>query len=92
MTHVVSISDLRKNIADYVDRVWAGDEVLIKDEKKDITKVRMTKVAGYDKVRYEKALRRVAGIFTAKNHPEWRTKKDIVNWLNNSRKADERTF
>lgn len=41
---------------------------------------------------FKKALDSAAGVFTAKNHPEWRTKKDVIKWLEKSRAEADRTF
>lgn len=49
--------------------------MLIKDNKKKKTVAQITKVHSFDPVAYEQALRKAAGVFTAENHPEWRTKK-----------------
>ncbi len=92
MTITVSISDFRQNISDYISQVQAGNTVVLKDEKKGIEVAEMKGKKQFDPVAFDRALRRAAGVFTAKNHPEWRTKRDIVRWLEKSRKADDRNF
>jgi len=92
MTLTVSVSDLRGNISQYLERVMKGTRVLIRDEKRDITIAQITQMRSFDKEAYEKALRKAAGIFTAENHPEWKTKSDVIKWLEKSRLADERSF
>lgn len=92
MILTVSISDLRNNIAEYLEQVEKGAHLYIRDNKRGKTIAQITKTNSFDKDAYEKALRKAAGVFTAKNHPEWRTKKDVIRWLRKSRMADERTF
>lgn len=46
----------------------------------------------FDLESFKKTLRRNAGVFTAKNHPEWRTKRDVVKWVEKGRKEADRTF
>lgn len=96
MTITVSISEFRQNISDYLDRVKAGDRLILKDEKKEeeIADVIPRKKFNQKKyaAEYRKMLKRVAGTFTAKNHPEWATKKDVIRWLRKTRKAAERKF
>ena len=41
---------------------------------------------------YEKALKAASGIFSAKNHPEWRTKNDVIKWVLQTRKSADRSF
>lgn len=55
----------------------------------------VVKVVGkkkFDPEGFGRALSSAAGVFTAKNHPEWRTKKDVIKWLEESRAHEERTF
>lgn len=90
MTITVSVTDLRNNISDYLDRVAKGTRLLVRDEKKKKTIAQITQTHIFNKDSYEKALRKAAGIFTAKNHPEWRTEKDVRNWLIKSRLSSDR--
>lgn len=92
MTLTVSISQLRNNMAEYLDKVTKGNQVLIRDEKKDIVVAELTQTKSFDKEAFGKALKQAAGVFTAKNHPEWRTKKDVSKWLRETRKNAERNF
>lgn len=92
MTLTVSVSDLRSNISSYLERVMKGAQVLIRDEKKDVTIARITQISFFDKKMYEKTLRRAAGVFSLKNHPEWGTKFRLTSWLTKSRLFSERSF
>ncbi len=92
MTLIVSISEFRNNMSDYLDKVNEGNRLFIKDDKKKITLAQVSKVHSFDKDAYQKALTRAAGVFTAENHPEWATKKKIITWLRKTRLANERSF
>lgn len=92
MTLTVSISELRSNISDYLERVAKGTTLLVRDDKKGKTVAQITQTPSFDKDAYEKALRKAAGVFTAENHPEWRTKKDVINWVRKNRLANDRKF
>ena len=92
MTLTVSVSELRTNISAYLERVTKGTRVLIRDEKRDITIAQITQAYFFDKTIYEKTLRKAAGIFTKKNHPEWSTPFKVSTWLTKNRLADERSF
>ena len=92
MTLTVSVSELRNNLAQYLERVSNGANLLVRDAKKDKLVAELVGKKEFDPVRFEKSLRAATGVFTAKNHPEWRTKKDVIKWLENTRKASERHF
>ena len=92
MTLTVSISDFRNNMSKYLDKISQGNQVLIRDDKKDINVAQINPVQSFDPEAFERALDRAAGVFTAKNHPEWRTKKDVINWLRKTRKNFDREF
>lgn len=92
MTLTVSISELRSNLAQYLDRVANGANLVIRDEKKNLEIAQVTKISSFDPDAYEQAMRRAAGVFTAKNHPEWATKSKISKWLRKSRLSDDRSF
>ncbi|OGH20109.1 MAG: hypothetical protein A3D74_03440 [Candidatus Levybacteria bacterium RIFCSPHIGHO2_02_FULL_37_13] len=92
MTLTVSVSQLRSNISEYLDRVSKGARLLVNDEKRGKTIAHITKAQTFDKDAYEKKLRKVAGIFTAENHPEWKTKADVISWVRKNRLANERKF
>lgn len=92
MTLTVSVSELRKNISGYLDKVAKGSRVLIRDEKRNIPIAQITQTSAFDKTMYEKVLRKASGVFTAQNHPEWTTKIKVVDWVNKGRLAADRTF
>lgn len=92
MTLFVSVSDLRNNISDYLERVTRGTRLIIRDEKRGKMIAQITKSQTFDKDAYEKAMRKAAGVFTAENHPQWRTKKDVIAWLKKSRSLSDRKF
>ena len=92
MTLTVSISEFRNNLSDYLDKVSTGTRLLIKDERKAKLVAEVVGKKEFDPVSFEKTLRGVGEVFTAENHPEWRTKKDVINWLRKSRLASDRHF
>lgn len=92
MTLTVSISQFRNNIADYLDKAIEGDRVIIRDEKKNTAIAELTKTKSFDKDAFERSLRKAAGVFSAENHPEWRTKTDVINWVRKNRLANQRSF
>lgn len=92
MTLTVSVSELRNNISLYLERVVKGTRVLIRDEKRDVTVAQITQMSSFDKSMYEKLLREASGTFSSQNHPEWKTKSDVVRWVRKSRLFDQRTF
>lgn len=92
MILTVSISEFRNNLADYLDKLSEGTRLLIKDEKKDKLVAEVVGKREFDPIAFQKALKIAAGVFTAENHPEWATKKDIIRWLEKERKASERHF
>ena len=92
MTLTVSVSEFRNNISEYLDKVAAGTRVFIRDAKKDKTIAEVASSKSFDPVAFEKALDKTAGVFTAENHPEWRTKKDVNRWLRETRKNFDRKF
>lgn len=92
MTLTVSVSQLRNNISEYLNHVSKGTTLLVNDEKKRKAIARITKAQIFDKDTYEKKLRKVAGIFTSENHPEWKTKADVISWVRKNRLANERKF
>ena len=92
MTVTVSVSDLRNNISNYLEKVMKGTRVLVRDEKRGITVAEIIHTTSFDKKAYEHALQKAAGIFSEKNHPEWQTKEDVINWVSKNRLSDERSF
>jgi len=92
MVITVSISDLRNNIAQYLEQVTKGTRVFIRDEKRDKIIAQISQNTSFNPVSYEKALRKAAGIFTADNHPEWKSREDVARWLTKTRLASDRKF
>ena len=92
MTLTVSVSELRSNLAQYLERVANGTSLFVRDEKKNRLIAELVGKKEFDPDRFEKALRAAGGVFTAKNHPEWATKKDVIKWLEKERLASERIF
>ena len=92
MTITVSISQYRQHIADYLLRNREGHTITIKDEKRGEVIADVIPRRKFDPIAYSAMLDRVAGTFTAKNHPEWATKKKVERWLRKGRLADERKF
>ncbi len=92
MTITVSISEFRQNLSEYLRQAQNGNIIVLKDEKKGEEIVRVTPRKKFNAEAFGKALREAAGVFTAKNHPEWRTKRDVIRWVEESRKAADRTF
>ena len=92
MTLTVSVSELRNNLAQYLEKVANGTSLLVRDQKKDQLIAEVVGRKEFNPDSFRKTLRASAGVFTAKNHPEWRTKKDVISWLQATRKASERHF
>ena len=92
MTITVSISDFRNNISDYLAQVRAGDKIVLRDEKKNEDVAELTGKKKFDPKRFWSVLKKNSGIFTAKNHPEWRTKRQVIAWVEKGRKDADRTF
>ncbi|MEK7617410.1 MAG: hypothetical protein AAB414_05150 [Patescibacteria group bacterium] len=76
----------------YLDKVSQGNQVLIRDDKRDMSVAQINPVQTFDPVAFQKALDKAAGVFSAENHPEWRTKKDVIKWLRETRKNFDRKF
>lgn len=92
MTLTVSVGEFRRKLSDYLAQAARGDTIIIKDEKKDDTIAELRGRRQFDPVAYGEALHRVAGLFTAKNHPEWATEKKVESWLRKTRLQGERHF
>lgn len=95
MTWTVSISDFRNNLSDYLAYMQRGDNLIIKNEKRDEEVMQIVSRKFDQKKYYEdysKMLKKVAGTFSAKKHPEWATIEKTEKWLQKSRLADERKF
>lgn len=92
MTITVSISEFHQNISDYLARVKAGDRLILKDEKKNEEVVEVVGKKEWDPKTFGKVLKKTAGVFTAKNHPEWRTKRQVIAWVEKTRREADRTL
>lgn len=92
MTYAVPISDFRQHLSEYIQKARQGETVIVKDGKRKQELVRLVPGQRWDPVAYERALRRAAGVFTAKNHPEWATLKKVHQWLRKTRLASNRDF
>lgn len=93
MTWTLSIGDFRDNFAQQVARLRTGDNVILKDEKRDEeVGVFIPAKKKFNPQAYRAMLDRVSGTISAKNHPEWATKKKVEQWLRKSRMEAERTF
>jgi antitoxin (DNA-binding transcriptional repressor) of toxin-antitoxin stability system len=86
MTVTASISELRKNLSDYLAKVEQGIVVIIKDEKKDEEIAQLTKKEKFNKNEYLKALEDASVAIASNSHPEWKDQKSIIKWLRQSRK------
>lgn len=92
MTLTVSVSQFRQHLSDYIAKARDGYTVILKDEKKNEEIVQILTKKKFNPETFGKSLKAASGIFTAENHPEWRTKKDVIRWLQKSRKASDRKF
>lgn len=92
MTITVSISQFRQNISDYLEKAKAGNTIVLKDEKKGEEIAQVVGKKKFDPESFGRALKAAAGTFTAKNHPEWRTKKQVISWVEKSRAEADRSF
>ena len=92
MTLTVSVSEFRNNISEYLNKVADGTRVFIRDGKRKETIAQITHSFSFDPDAYEQTMRKAAGVFTAKNHPEWATKLKVIKWLRKSRLSDDRSF
>jgi hypothetical protein len=92
MTIVVSISQFRQHIADYIEKARSGNIVILQDEKKGQEIIQLVRRKTFNPEMFGKALTSASGIFTSDNHPEWRTKEDVIKWVEESRKSSDRTF
>ena len=92
MTIIVPISQFRQHIATYIEKAKSGHTVILKDEKKGQQLVQLVGKKKFNPEAFGRALKAAAGVFSAKNHPEWRTKSDVIRWVEQTRKASERNF
>jgi|SRR3990167_11442356 len=92
MTHTVSISDFRQNISDYISLVQQGNKIILTDKKRGKVVAEIIKRDKTEVEEYKEMLKRVAGTFTAKNHPEWATRRKVNQWLRKTRLNSNRNF
>lgn len=92
MTIVVSISQFRQNIAEYIEKVKAGNTVVLQDEKKDQQVAQLVGKKAFNPDAFGNALKAATGIFSEQNHPEWQTKEKVSTWLEKERKNSDRNF
>lgn len=92
MTIIVSISQFRDHIADYIAKAKEGYTVILKDEKKDQQIAQLVGKKKFNPHTFGRALKAVAGVFTATSHPEWRTKRNVSTWVTRERQASDRRF
>lgn len=92
MNITVSISEFRNKISSYLSKAQEGNTIILKDEKRGDEVAEVIGKKKFDPIAFGKALDKAAGIFTVKNHPEWRTKKQVISWVRKSRAEAERSF
>ena len=87
-----SVSDIRKNLASYLEKVSAGATLYVKDEKRGIEIAQITSVKTFNKNMYKDVLSKSAGVFDDTKHPEWSSLKNVIGWVNKNRISAERKF
>jgi len=92
MTIVVSISQFRQHIAEYIEKARSGNTIILQDEKKGQEIIQLVGKKSFNPETFGKALESAAGVFTAENHPEWKTKEDVIKWVEEGRKSSDRKF
>ena len=92
MNIIVSVSQFRQNVSDYISKAKNGHVVILKDEKKDQQLVQLVGKKEFNPEAFGKALKAASGIFTAQNHPQWQTKNDVIKWIQKERLASDRNF
>lgn len=92
MTLTVSVSEFRQHIADYIAKAKDGYTVILEDGKKGQQIAQLVGKKKFSPETFGKALRSAAGVFTAKTHPEWKSKRDVIKWVEQGRKAADRSF
>lgn len=92
MTITVSISQFRQNISEYLAQAQLGHTIILKDEKRGSEIAEIVGKKRWNPQAFYRAIDRVAGVFTAERHPEWRTKRQVIRWVEEGRKAADRTF
>ncbi len=92
MTLNVSIGQFRQNVAEYIAKTKEGHTIVLIDEKKGQQLAKIVGTKRFDPEAFGRALKSAVGVFSAKNHPEWRTKVDVIKWVEQSRKVADRSF
>ena len=92
MTIVVSISQFRQNVAEYIEKAKSGNTVILQDKKKGQQIVQLIGKKMFNSETFGNALKLASGVFTAKYHPEWNTKRDVINWVEKERISADRNF
>lgn len=92
MTIVVSISQFRQHIADYIEKARSGNTVILQDEKKGQEIIQLVGKKTFNPDTFGKALTSASGVFSAENHPEWNTKENVIKWVEEGRKSADRNF
>jgi antitoxin (DNA-binding transcriptional repressor) of toxin-antitoxin stability system len=84
----VNVTDLRDNLADWIDLVRYKGESLNIMRRGKVVALMLPKQRDEDN--YAKVVKKAAGVFSAEKHPEWSGLDDIVKWVNKGRKLSER--
>jgi len=92
MTLNVSVGQFRQHIAEYIAKAQGGHTVVLIDEKKDQQLVQLVARKKFNPETFGKALKAAFGVFSKQNHPEWKTKVGVINWVEQGRKAADRSF
>ncbi len=92
MTWTVSIGDLRNNLADYLEKVKQGDDLVVRDEKRNEEIGKIIPKKQFNSANLIKAIDRIAGTISAKDHPEWATIAKTEKWLRKIRLGNMRHF
>ena len=92
MTYTVSISQFRQNIAAYISKAKEGHTIILKDDKKGEEVIQLIGKKTFNPDTFGEALNAASGTLSVENHPEWKTKSDISNWVTKSRKSSDRSF
>ena len=88
MSTAINVTNLRDNLADYLD--------LVRFEQKSLDIIRRGKIIAQitpktqSKENYVKAVKMAANTFSNKNHSEWKNINNIIKWVNKGRKTAER--
>ena len=87
-TTIINVTDLRNNLADYLDLVRFKKQALNISRRGKIIAQITPKMQS--KKSYSKAVKMAANTFSNKNHSEWKNIDNIVKWVNKERKTAER--